>query len=301
MSEPVAYKYKLSDAPYDMAATQEWFASIITRELDENDQTYTISPNGFFLEEEAAKYIVPSPTLKPDKRIQIYNQQYWWRLLKGLQDCFPLVIRLFGYHAFNQDIAIPYLLKYPPNHWSLTLLGERLPKWIKEDYKAPDAPLVRHAVDLDWAFHASFLAPKKTPLGLNQLTQGDGSQLLSYTFYLQPDVHLLKWDYDLLAFREIFLEKDVEYWVEHDFPPLAKEQTYHFALYRTLKYQIAWKKLSEGEYALLQEFKKGSTLEAACEVLELDDKLYEQAAMHLQEWLKEWTIRGWLTIDHASA
>lgn len=301
MSKRVIPKREYDEqAPYNLSSTQEWFASVITRELDENGDSQSLSPKGMYLEEEAAKYVVPSPTLKPDKRVQIYNQQYWWRLLKTLHDNFPLVTRLFGYQSFNQEIAIPYLLRYPPYHWSLSIVGERLPHWIKEEYKALDLPLIRNAADLDWAFHACFLNPQKPPLNVELLTkEQDSSKLLTCTFYLQPYVFLFKWDYDLLAFREAFVAHDVDYWIDHDFPPLLKEQTYYFVLYRSPKNYIAWKKISAGEYALLQEFKKGSTLEAACAVLEKDDALYEEAASHLQEWMQEWTIRQWLTLDGA--
>lgn len=294
----VTYDFESTQAPYNMKSTQEWFASIITRELDEKGESLSITPRGFFLEEEATKYLVAGPTLKADKRIQIYNQQYWWRLLKTMHDNFPLVTRLFGYHAFNQEIAIPYILKYPPCHWSLSLLGERLFQWAKKEYKSMDLPLIRNSIELDWAFHIAFILPQKYPLDIAQLS--DPTKLLTSILHLQPYVFLFKWDYDLLTFRETFLGQDVDYWTEHDFPSLPKERCY-FAVYRNVQHLMAWKKISEGEYKLLQQFQKGASIEKACAVLENNDALYEQAVSHLQEWMKEWTIRQWLTLDSKPA
>lgn len=100
--------------PFKLKKTQLWFGSIIGRPIDEDSKMNPISPAGQPIEIEACDFIRPSPTLRPAQRIQIYNQQYWWRLLSSMHETFPLVTRLFGYHDFNKIIAIPYLVKFPP-------------------------------------------------------------------------------------------------------------------------------------------------------------------------------------------
>lgn len=278
-------------------STQEWFASVITSRLGENDTIQPYTPSGNLIAEEAARYIVPSPTLRPHQRMQIYNQQYWWRLLNTLHANFPLVTRLFGSHAFNEEIGIPYLLKFPPNQWSLTVLGERLPKWIEEYYHEPDQSLIYNAACLDWAFTASFIAIQSPPLDLTHLMQGNPESLLSYTFYLQPHLYLFTWEYDLLTFRGGFLKQDIDYWVEHRFPNLPKGKTYRFILYRNAKNNIAWREISQGEFMLFECFKSGTTITAACEYIEEQEaSLYEQVETHLQKWLQEWIQAGWLTL-----
>src|SRR4051812_44875922 len=102
--------------PTQLKRMQEWFASIITRPVDEESRINPLSPEGVPMEQEACRYITPSATLLPAQRIQIYNQQYWWRLLSIMHELYPLVTRLFGHRDFNQTIAIPYLVKYPPSH-----------------------------------------------------------------------------------------------------------------------------------------------------------------------------------------
>lgn len=282
--------------PDTLKSTQEWFAKVITNRLGKND---TIQPTleGIFIAEEAIRYITPSPTLRPHQRMQIYNQQYWWRLLNTLHANFPLVTRLFGYSAFNEKIGIPYLLHCPPNHWSLNVIGERLPNWVLENYKEPDRWLIYHAASLDWAFTASFVSPQLPPLDLIALSQDKPEHLLSYTFYLQPHLYLFTWKYDLLNFRGNFLKKDVDYWLEHRFPHLSKKKTYCFVIYRHANNHLAWREISLGEFRLLECFKKGTSLTAACEYIETQDAtLYEQMSAHLQTWLQEWAQAGWLTL-----
>ena len=282
--------------PCSLKTTQEWFASVITYPLGEKDAIQPYSPNGMLIAEEAARYIVPSPTLRPHQRIQIYNQQYWWRLLNTLHINFPLATRLFGRHAFNEEIGIPYLLKYPPNHWSLSVMGERLPAWILESYLEPDQTLVHHAAALDWAFTANYIATQLPKLDLVRLTQENPESLLDLTFYLQPHIHLFKWEYDLMTFRDSFLQQDADYWIDHRFPELPKGKTYHFILYRNAKNNPAWREITQGEYLLLDCFKKGSSMAAACEFLETQEaSLYNDVAAHLQKWVQDWTQLGWLT------
>jgi Putative DNA-binding domain len=289
-----------SKVPLQLKRTQQWFASIITRPVDEENRINPISPTKKPMEEEAAYYIVPSPTLRPVQRIQIYNQQYWWRLLNTLQDVFPCVVRLFGYHDFNLKIGIPYLVKYPPRHWSLTFLGDYLPQWVKEDYREEDKTLVYDSVKVDWAFGRSFLAPQLAPIDTSNFSSDVGmSALLTKKLYLQPNVFLFEMNWDMFQFRTEFLKQEPEYWIDNDFPELPKDRKYFFVLYRNRKNDISWKEISEGEYRLLTLFQKGMTIEKACQWLEKQEgPLYDAAMKQLHLWFQEWTIRGWLSIDN---
>lgn len=284
--------------PTDLETTQKWFANIITNKLDD-DYINTVTPHGMLVAEESARYIVPSKTLQPHQRMQIYNQQYWWRLLKALHENFPLVTRLFGYYAFNEEIAIPYLLKYPPKHWSLNVLGDLLPKWVQEDYKGEDRSLIYQATALDWACNASFVAPKKSHLTSDILGGESQEKLMTYKFYLQPHIHLFNLEFDLFTFRDAFLLKDVDYWTENDFPPLAKGRPFYFVIFRSHKNLILWKEISVAEYTVLQELKAGATIQELCDHLETQPTdIFEEVSQNLQQWLQRYTIHHWLTLDN---
>lgn len=283
------------DVPSKLKKTQEWFASIITMPIDQDSRMNPISPSGSFMEEEAFDYIVPSPSLKPDQRIQIYNQQYWWRLFSILQDGFPLLARLFGYHDFNQIIAQPYLVKYPPTSWSLTILGNDLPRWVKEEYLADDKELVWDAARLDDAFNAAFFTTHHASISQASET---AEKLSTKKLRLQPHIHLFNFRYDLLNFRNEMLKEEVEHWVDHDFPKLIQDKTYYFIVYRTAHNNFNWESLSKAAYELLLLFQNGSTIEQACEWLEQqEESLFEEAASKLHLWFQEWTFRQWLYID----
>lgn len=283
--------------PY-LKRTQQWFGSIIGGPIDDDSRMNPISPSGKSMEVEAADYIAPSPTLRPAQRIQIYNQQYWWRLLNTLHEAFPILTRLFGYFDFNKMIGIPYLLKYHPSNWSLVTIGDNLTKWIDEEYHAKDKELVYQSARMDWAFCNSFITGQMPHLSLENLPNPEElDEVLNQILYTQPHLHLFKMPFDLFEFRLEFLKHPPEYWVENDFPQMELDKTYFFALYRNSNNDICWKEIVEGEYYLLSLFQNGTTIDQACDWLETQDQvLFESAMKNLRDWFQEWTSRGWLTL-----
>lgn len=283
-------------APAQLKKHQQWFASIITRPVDEESRMNPISPSGIPMEEEAYAYIAPSPTLRPAQRIQIYNQQYWWRLINILHETFPVATRLFGYSDFNQTIAIPYLQKYPPNHWSLSFLGNTLPKWVEESYHREDKKIVWDAVKLDWSFCESFIAAE-----LPTIEKAD-EKLLSERLFLQPSLVLFELDYDLFQFRSEFLKQEPDYWIENDFPEMAKGKKFYFVLYRNRHNQVTYSELSKAEWWLLKQFEEGTSIENLCQKLEGQGKdIYDEASSRLHLWFQEWTARRWFALKHECA
>lgn len=278
-----------SSVPSDLQELQYWFAGTITRPLKPQHRIDPISASGGSIVEEAANYITPTPSLKPHQRIEIYNQQYWWRLLKSLRINFPLVTRLLGQELFNVSIAVPYLSQCIPDHWCLSMLGKRLPAWMEKHYAGPTPELIKQAVQLDWAFSYIYGLKECPPLDLQSMMQEDQSQLMTTPFFLQPHIHIFRWPYPLLDYREQLLQnKDTAV------TPLKKGAENSYILYRDRNHIASWRLASGGEAVFLQYFKDGSTIEQACEKVEqLKGSLYQQISRNLQTWIQEWVRMGW--------
>lgn len=275
------------DTPVSLKELQNWFGSVITGPIDENSSISDIAPSGHTIEEEAKRFIRPSATLSPKNRIEIYNQQYWWRLLSIMHENFPLVTTLFGYFDFNQSIAMPYLQKYPPHHWSLNFLGDSLPVWISEYYHQDDKDLVLESVHLDLSYNLSFTAGERSALINDEF-------ILKRKVATQPHLFLLKMKYDLIPFRAYLLKHNPDYFTDHDFPKLNKKE-HHIALYRDSKLNIASKEISASEYMALQKFKEGLSVEEFCNWLETQEtSIVRDAEKNLILWFQEWIAIGWL-------
>lgn len=279
--------------PEHLLQTQQWFGSVISQWINSESTINPVSPSGKPLQEEAPIFIAPSPTLAPHQRIELYHQQYWWRLLNTLQESFPLTLRLFGYRSFNENIAKPYLLTYPPRHWSLNPLGDRMAEWVEKHYQKKDKALVLNSVTLDYLYIDSFIAKELPPISAE-----DESCLNEKSLVLQPHVHPITLPYDLFTFRKAMLRESVEHWVENPFPSLPKKKRFYFVLARTRSNDVGWTEVSLAEFMLLERLKQPQTLEQLCEWLENQKReIVKLASENLQKWFQSWTARRWLTLS----
>lgn len=278
--------------PASLREIQNWFGSIITRPIDENNRMMPLSPRGEPMEVEACRYIIPSSTLRPDERIQLYNQQYWWRLLRILHENFPLLTRLFGYYEFNMTIGFPYLVKYPSHTWTLNLLGDTLIRWIEEDYQGEDRKLLKDVWALDWAYNTAFFAEKKEPLNLEKT---NFEMLLECPLALQPYIYLFEFDQDLPSLRAVMLKESPDYWVENPFPEIEKGRKFYFILSRNIGNNLVMEALDKVEYLILKQIQTGSSIDAICEWLEhQEEEIRMQAEQQLQTWFHNWNARHWI-------
>lgn len=278
---------------------QLWFGSIIDRKIDANSRMNPISPRGVSMKIEAAEYITPSPTLQPAQRIELYCQQYWWRLLSCLHEMFPLVTRLFGHYDFNEIIAMPYLEAHPPKDWVLNDLGNKLPEWLEKNYHKKDRILVVDSARIDLAYNDAFVAGELPPIELATLPVPDDiSSILDKKLVPQPHVYLFTFHGDMIRFRNEFLKQEPEYWAEHDFPYLNKKKLYYFVLYRNHHLNTVTKEVSQHEFQILKYLQQGRSIDDVCEWLEnQDEKLVNVVSEKLSLWVQGWIVSRWFSIS----
>ncbi len=264
--------------PTELIEMQNWFASLITRKLSDDQHMQNFTPEGDLMCVEAKKYIIPSMTLEAHQRLELYNQQYWWRLLPLMRDDFPSLIHILSADRFDQEIAIPYLEKYPSKHWSLFLLGERLQVWLKEYYLGKDQDLLLQAARVDWLMNLALIAaasPFEPP-----------SNIMTASLALQDHVALLSSTYPLMSIRE---ERTRCF---------SKEEEQAILIYRNPHLRVVWRHLSRAEYQVLTLLQKGHSLEEACEKIEsIGGSLYDEVYVNIEGWLKSWVIEEQLLKD----
>lgn len=228
---------------------QKWFGSVLRTPLDQQK----ISP---LHHQKASEYIQGTKEMKPHERLEIYNQQYWWRLFNALQHIFPSLTKWVGITAFNQQMAEPYFLAHNPGVWSLYLVGEEFLFWLgKQSFD----PLLMRLAHLDKLFYDTFLADVNRSSSLDPLKP----------FVLQPHVRIVNLEDDLILFRKELLENKN--------PKKPGPSPVKAALYRVpLSGKTFWQPLSDKEFLLLKSFEKGTSLEEALAPFE-DDASFDIA------------------------
>lgn len=293
------------NVPKELKSLQTWFAGIITQPIDHESHILPLTTEGIPIEKEAQKYIKPSPTLASFQRIEIYNQQYWWRLLNTMQSTYSMATHMLGYQKFNDLLAIPYLKAFPSEHYSLSHLGDRFNEWMQNHYKGENKQFLCSAIAVDEAMHKAFFAPIYSPVTENTAPE-DAYEIAAA---LQPHITLFKLEYDLFSFRREIQQKDPDYWSSHHFPDLRhalsengghfpslkRDKMYHFIVFRNLHNHVLWEEISSLEYQLLLLFRSGSSIQEACEwVSNQDQNFVKNAVPHLQAWIQGWIAKQFL-------
>jgi hypothetical protein len=239
------------------------------------------SPAELYALQEQFARVITSTVVATDERMRIYQQLYWCRLFRFFYEKYPFLTRLFGFSCMNEEILIPYLLRYRPDHWCMRTVGDRLMQWLEEAYHREDKRLVQDAASLDEIYEQLRVSEEKPfPLG------GASEKLC-----LQPYVALATFDRNMIEMRDLFLEKSVAYWEEHSFPKIKREKLY-LLIFRSRDDSVLCQKIDREEFKLLHAIKTGKSLEEIVELVELEDP---QTREKLPMWLCDWARLGLLS------
>ena len=287
----------------DLRAIQRAFATGITRPLTPG---YNMQPkwvDGKSTRKAVATFIKPNDRLSSFDRLEIYNKQYWFRLLDCLYEDFPGLRALIGDERFHK-MSIAYLTKYPSNSFSLRDLGDRLEKFLVREPKwiATNPKLGRDLVRLEWAHIVAFDGGALPPLEIDALL--DGGDPAKLRLSLQPYITFLACDYPVDDFiikvrrreepkgeasnaiddrRKLTRTKKV---------PRPRPKQIFLAVHRS-ENSVWYKRLEPEAYLICSSLQKGMTLQAACERAFRGGKKGQDFGAMLQNWFAQWAAFGW--------
>lgn len=252
----------------------------------------------------AARIIKPNDRLDSFERLQIYNQQYWWRLLGNFGEDFHGLRAVVGQRKFD-ILATAYLESCPSTSWSLRDLGEKLEAFIATHpaLVAPHEKLALEMVRVEWARIVAFDGEERPRLDPARIAKIPPDKL---KIGVQPYVALLElWHPidDLLGkLRNTTIETgSVSNAVAASRSRRRKrlfarprKVPLHLAVHRH-ELAVYYKRLEPEAYRLLVALRDGATLDSACARAFADAKeLPEQSAAKVQAWFSNWMRLGWL-------
>ncbi len=149
--------------------------------------------DGSRMEELAAAFIKPNDRLSSFERLEIYNRQYWFRVLDCLYDDYPGLRTIVGERKFLKLITA-YLVRYPSDSYTFRDLGSRLEQFLLEEpqWSAPRQELARDMVRFEWAQVVAFDGPSKPPISPDDILDTPPSK---FRLGPQPYLSLLELDY----------------------------------------------------------------------------------------------------------
>jgi hypothetical protein len=287
----------------DLRAIQRAFATGITRPLTPGHQMQSKWVDGKSTRKAVAAFIKPNDRLSSFDRLEIYNKQYWFRLLDCLYEDFPGLRAVIGDKRFH-DLSVAYLTKYPSNSYSLRDLGNRLEKFLLKEprWMKPHEAFARDIVRLEWAHIVAFDGEGLPPLEIDALL--DGGDPAKLRLGVQPYVTFLACDYPvddfILAVRR---REEPQGEASNAVTERARRKTAKklklpaskkiwLAVHRH-ENSVWYKRLEPEAYVICAALQKGLPLQTACERAFRRRRADASFGATLQNWFAQWASFGW--------
>jgi hypothetical protein len=266
---------------------------------------FTMQPateGGESTEQIVSRYIKPNATLTSFERLEIYNRQYWFRVIEVVSEDYPALSSVVGPRRFDA-LILAYLRENPSTSFSLRNLGRNLPAWLD---RHPEFAGTRHrlAVDvarLEWAYVEAFDGAVLPPVSAAEAAHILPSAVLA----LQPHLQLLELSYPVdeivLAVHRKTAAADIvsnaatprKRSGRGRLPQLRRSQT-RLAVHRHNDW-VYYRRLDPESFRLLSAIQKGRTLEAAITIaLTGSNENPEQQAARIRECFGHASELGWI-------
>jgi hypothetical protein len=253
----------------------------------------------------AERIVKPNERLASFDRLQIYNQQYWWRLLGSFGEDFRGLRAVLGERKFDR-LAVAYLESRGSTSWNLRNVGQHLLEYLQghPEMTAPYTDLALDMVRVEWARVEAFDGPALPPIDPQKMGNRGPDRL---RFKLQPYLTLLELRYPidrlLRRLRQANIETSSASNAASGQPrsrrklrlsARASEAPIHLAVHRH-DYSVFYKRLDREAFRLLAALQGGATLDVACgEAFAGARELPAQSAEKIRRWFAQWTQLGWL-------
>lgn len=248
--------------------------------------------DGTSLRETAGQIIKPNDRLTSFERLEIYNRQYWFRIISSMCDDFDGLRAILGDKQFH-GLVIAYLTEHPSTSFTLRNLGSKLETWLRDhlEYVAGLEDLSLDMVKLEWAEVEVFDGPSLPKVTAEELTQMGPDPLLQ----LQPYIRLLKLTapvHDLLLKLRDRRRNDDAPVRKLPSRSLPKAQKTYLAVHR-LENSVYFKDLCPDAFAMLSALQKECTVSEAIEAPEWSGRSEEEISAAVRNNFANWASLGW--------
>jgi hypothetical protein len=111
---------------------QRLMTTALFRPLTSGSRMQTRWIDGRKMSELVGEFVKPNDRLTSFDRLEIYNRQYWFRVLDSFYEDYPGLRAVLGEKPFLK-LAEAYLVKYPSASFTLRNLGSRLERFLRQE------------------------------------------------------------------------------------------------------------------------------------------------------------------------
>ena len=248
-----------------------------------------------------AGFIKPNARLTSFERLEIYNRQYWYRVIDCFFDDYPGLRAVLGQRRFLK-LTLAYLERHPSTRFTLRDLGQYLIDFIQNEptWTRPHQGLALEMARLEWAHIEAFDQEARPSLRLDSLPGRAPSEIF---LRLQPHITLLTLNHALDDFlislhRNTGLRNEASNAVESSRkisgPRVVcprSRRAIHLAVHRH-KNRVYYKRLKPAQHEVLSALQNGSSLEVA-----LQNTSTAVNPLQIRQWFQDWSVLGWFWVE----
>jgi len=250
----------------------------------------------------AASFIKPNDRLTSFERLQLYNRQYWFRLLDCFYEDYPGLRAVLGERKFSR-LAREYLSECPSVSFTMRNLGQFLIRFIESHPKlvAPKSQLALDMARLEWAHIEAFDNAAETPISADDMLDAAPHTL---HLRLQPYLTLLRLNYPLddfliavrrgqgLRHEASNAMEDRRARVPNKLKTFRRSKTICLAVHR-YRNSVFYKRLRPDQFALLSALQQGMPLEQAFAKAVESGGAASFQPRQITKWFQDWSALGW--------
>ncbi len=287
----------------ELKQIQRVMGAALMRPLTADDKMQTAWSDGRDMNLVVDEFMKPNDRMTAFARLEIYNKQYWFRLLDCLYDDYPGLRALLGqkrFHALSQA----YITKYPSVSFTMRNLGGKLEQFIREEPKLTGAKQAM-AIDVaryEWAQVLAFDEARSKPVSVDDLLGVNPDQL---HLRLQPYLVLLDLDHAVDAYFTAVRKHEFGMRSESSNAKdsasrhatskrvaLPKKEKIWLAVHRHDN-ELYILRIEREAWLLLMAISEGKAVGPALSIALADADATQDWAPKIKGWFENWAALGW--------
>jgi hypothetical protein len=287
---------------------QRRMARAVMMPLTPSERMRSHLPSGRSMRAEAASFVKPNDRLSSFERLEVYNRQYWFRILSAMTDDFPGLRAVLGDRKFDA-LAKAYLKDCPSTSFTLRNLGCKLENWMHKHphFAATRQKLAIDMVRLEWADIEAFDGESLPPLKTENVV---GANPATLRLRLQPYVQLLDLRYPV---DDLLLAVKGKNHGDGDFASNAFSEKHSrkrvaavarlkpaaiFLVVHRVDYFVYFRRIEREEFNILHALRAGKTLEAAVAGAFRGRAIrHREHPQNVAQWFHNWSALGWFCLS----
>lgn len=227
--------------------------------------------------------ILPSKSLTPEERVDIYHGMYLLRMSEALATDYPALQHFLGERGFF-ELVRDYVQVYPSRSYTLNRLSDHVPEFLKNAGGRKHREFLADLARLELAVAQVFDEQETPPLGDAQVAAVAPGDWERARLLPIAALRLLAFRYNVNDYVQSLKDE------AHDHPKPRLKQAW-VAVYRR-DYAVYRHELSRPAHDLLADIAAGETLGAALQAAMKRDARSRPHPEQLSRWFRDWVSAG---------